>query len=222
MALDWLMYWKFLQRTDAQRVNRSRIFWNASPNLVGFECFCGARGLVHAALSPLMRRHQGSALNLRRSWSRSCSLFMQRAQLVWRVWWIRPEDIRDNTAIHLRVIFRGSFESWGEASWSCVKRCKTWQWLQLRQCYAVSHVHSMSKAKHQDDIITGVFSDTMMKDWDNDVLWLQDIGEWWKMMENALTEQKIQSISSGSRAGVSGHTRLPITCSTSPDSVFFR
>lgn len=49
----------------------------------------------------------------------------------------------------------------------------------------------MSKAKHQDDIITGVFSDTMMKDWDNDVLWLQDIGEWWKMMENALTEQKI-------------------------------
>jgi len=35
----------------------------------------------------------------------------------------------------------------------------------------------MSKAKHQDDIITGVFSDTMMKDWDNDVLWLQDIGE---------------------------------------------
>ena len=166
--------------------------------------------------------HQGSALNLRRSWSRSCSLFMQRAQLVWRVWWTRPEDTRDNTAIHLRVIFRGPFESWGEASWNCVERCETWQWLQLRQCYAVSHVHSMSKAKHQDDIITGVFSDTMMKDWDNDVLWLQDIGEWWKMMENALTEQKIQSISSGSTAGVSGHTRLPTTCSTSPDSVFFR
>lgn len=26
MALDWLVYWKFLQRTDAKRVNRSRIF----------------------------------------------------------------------------------------------------------------------------------------------------------------------------------------------------
>lgn len=35
------------------------------------------------------------------------------------------------------------------------------------------------KAKHQDDIITGFFSDTMMKDWDNDDLQLQDaiVGE---------------------------------------------
>ena len=166
MALDWLVYWKFLQRTDAKRVRVLDAF------LVPAAWF--TRHFHHSCVAS----HQGSALNLRRSWSRSCSLFMQRAQLVWRVWWIRPEDTRDNTAIHLRVIFRGPFESWGEASWTCVKRCNTWQWWQLRQCYVVSHVHSMSKAKHQDDIITGVFSDTMMKDWDNDVLWLQDIGEW--------------------------------------------
>ena len=28
------------------------------------------------------------------------------------------------------------------------------------------------KAKHQDDIITGFFSETMMKDWDNDESWM--------------------------------------------------
>ena len=33
----------------------------------------------------------------------------------------------------------------------------------------------MIQAKHQDDIITGVFSDTMMKDWDNDDPQLQDV-----------------------------------------------
>ncbi len=175
IALDWLMSSTILQHTEGK-----------TPWL---------RSIGSQSTSTRHRAHQGSASNLRRSWSRSCSLFMRMAPVG-----LTGGAINEQLQSHHKgVRLTEQPITTSVALWNCPRpSTKTTSSLEFSPTPWWRIGTTMS------------FGCKILK---NDG----------KCSEQRRCEVALKDPTSlCSRAGVSGHTRLPITCSTSPISFFFQ